>query len=165
MNERTRLISWEDPDQAATSTFAMPGLEAVRAMFRGEVPKPPFGELLDFEGESADEGRAVLSVAPAEFHSNNAGTAHGGLASALIDATLTTAVLTVLPEYHYLSTLQLSIYYVRPLLINGEKVMAEGKVAHRGNTIVTANAEIRTTAGQLCVHGSGSFMIRKFSPK
>ncbi|TLP54858.1 PaaI family thioesterase [Microbispora triticiradicis] len=162
MAERIRTISWADPELAGQATFTMRGLEAVRAMFRGELPKPPMGELLGFAGELAEEGRAVLSVVPAEYHSNNAGTAHGGLAGALMDAALTTAVLTVLPENHYVNTLQLSLHYVRPLLIDGGKVLAEGTVVHRGNTITTASAEIRTADARLCVHGTGTFMIRRF---
>jgi uncharacterized protein (TIGR00369 family) len=161
MAMRTRTVSWEDPEEAGKKIFGMPGLEAVQAMFRGEVPIPPMGELLGFESVEAEEGRAVLAVEPAEFHSNTAGITHGGLAAALIDAAITTAVLTTLPGETVHRTIDLAIHFIQPLHIGRGKYFAEGTVIHRGRTAATATGVITDADGKLCVHATGTCLIKK----
>ena len=164
MNQRTRVVSREDPAQVAQVMSSMTGLEVVRAIFDRAVPAPPMGLLLGLEGVEAEEGRAVLAVELAEYHSNNAGAAHGGLAATLVDAAVTSAVMTTLPRNMINTTLQLSTYYIRPLMLDGGPITVEGTVIHRGRGTATATAEVRHGTGRLCVQSTGTCLIRTFDP-
>ena len=159
--ERRRIVEWEDPFAAAQAAFAMTGLEAVQAMMRGELPLPPIAALLDFRGVEVERGRAVLTVEPAEFHANNTGAAHGGLASTLLDSAMWIALHSTMPQGAFCSTLNLNVNYARPVRIGDGAIRAEGRVLHSGRTTATAEGTITDAAGNLCAHGSTMCLVRQ----
>ena len=59
----------------------LPGLEALQAVARGDLPPPPIAKTLGFGPIEVEKGRATFTVEPAEFHYNPIGVVHGGLAS------------------------------------------------------------------------------------
>jgi hypothetical protein len=61
---RSRTVTWEDPLESFGAAAGMSGLEYLRAIGEGRVPKPPIAELMGFEGVEVEEGRAVFSVVP-----------------------------------------------------------------------------------------------------
>ena len=84
--------AYMSPEQAAMS-----GLEFLRAISSGELPRPPIAETIGFAGLEVDEGRAVFHAVPAEYHYNPIGVVHGGLAATLLDSAMGCAVHSTLP--------------------------------------------------------------------
>src|SRR5215213_5582041 len=95
--ERTRTIEWSDPMIGARRGMRMSGLEYMRAMIAGELPRPPISWTLGFTLSEVEEGRAVFTMEPAEFHYNPIGLVHGGVAATLLDSAMGCAVHTLLP--------------------------------------------------------------------
>jgi len=73
--ERTRTFSWDDPLIGARAAPMISGLEYLQTMGRGELPAPPIMLLLNIGFQSAEQGRVVFSVEPAEYHYNPTPTA------------------------------------------------------------------------------------------
>src|ERR1051326_4635340 len=83
-NARTRTVSWEDPKALAEAARGLTGLEFLRKVVSGELPRPPISALMNFGLSELEEGRAVFTVEPAEYHYNPIGVVHGGAAAALV---------------------------------------------------------------------------------
>ena len=156
---RERVVRWEDPAEAAQRVAGMSGLEALRAMQEGKIAAPPIGELMGIRGVEVEEGRAVVAVEPAEFHANNTGAAHGGLAATLLDSAMWLALHSTMPAGAFCSTIQMNLHYVRPLAIGGGEVTAEGRVVHRGRRTATAEGTITDPAGRVLVHGTTGCVV------
>lgn len=156
---RSRMVTWSDPLSSIGRATAMTGLEMCLAVLEGELPSPPIGELMGIRPVEFVEGRALLAVEPSEFHTNQAGAAHGGLASTVLDSAMWLAIHTTMPAGAFCTTLQVNLHYVRPLIIGGGEVFAEGRVVHRGRKIATAEGLIRDAGDVVLAHGSTSCMV------
>ncbi|MBK8135111.1 MAG: PaaI family thioesterase [Chloroflexi bacterium] len=157
--ERTRVIAWADPLATAEAARSMSGLEFLHAMLRGDVPRPPISNTLDFTLESASEGRAVFVVTPQEFHYNPIGVVHGGLAATLLDSALGCAVQTMLPAGVAYTTVELHVNLVRAITRDTGMLRAESEVMHMGRSIATAQARLIDGAGKLYAHGTTTCMV------
>jgi len=158
--KRTLTICWQDPFAAAAQSLQMSGLEALQAMARGEIPRPPIGELMGIEPGSVQEGHVCLGLVPGEQHYSNSGAAHGGLASTLLDSAMYLAVHSTLPQGVIASTLEIKINYLRPITVETGPVIADGRVLHRGKQLATATGEIRDRQDKLLAHGTTTCLIR-----
>ena len=161
MADRTLTISWRDPAELAGQALAMTGLEFMRAIVAGELPKPPIQELLGFELLEADEGRTVFSLDPGEQHYNPIGSVHGGVAATLLDSAMGAAVHTTLALGSGYATLEVKFNLVRPMSADTGRVLAEGNVIHVGRTVATVEGTVRTVEGdKLFAHGTSTCLIR-----
>ncbi len=62
---RTRTISWEDPHALAEAGRGLSGLEYLRKIVAGELPRPPIGALMNFNiTEQSEGGRSLPSNPP-----------------------------------------------------------------------------------------------------
>ncbi len=160
MDERTVTVSWSDPAELAGSAPSMSGLEFLRAIIAGDLPPAPIQSLLGFVLEEADEGRAVFSIEPGERHYNPIGSVHGGVAATLLDSALGAAVHSTLPQGSGYATLEVKFNLVRAITAETGRALAEGRVIHRGRTVATSEASLRTADGTLLAHGTSTCLIR-----
>jgi uncharacterized protein (TIGR00369 family) len=160
---RSRTITWEDPLETLAAADGMSGLEHLRAIAEGRLPQPPIAELMGIEGLDVDEGRAVFTITPAEYHYNPIGLVHGGLAATLLDSAMGCAVQTTLPAGVGYSTLEVKVNFARPMTRDTGRVICEAQVVHRGRTIATAEGKVYAEeSGKLLAHGTTTCLI--FSP-
>ena len=157
---RSRTITWEDPLQAFAAAEGMSGLEYLRAMGQGRVPRPPMAELMDMEGLVVEEGRAVFAVVPQEFHYNPIGVVHGGLAMTLLDSAMGCAVQTTLPAGSGYTTLEAKVNFNRPITADTGRIVCEAKVVHGGRTVATAEGRVTAEdSGKILAHGTTTCLI------
>jgi uncharacterized protein (TIGR00369 family) len=156
---RTRTISWKDPLQAARAGRKMSGIDFLRAIAAGHVPPPPIVVLMGMGFVEVEEGRAVFSVEPAEYHYNPIGVVHGGLAATLLDSAMGCAVQSMLPAGTGYTTLEIKVNLVRALTVETGEVRAEGKVIHMGGRIATAEGKVVDSSGKLYAHGTTTCII------
>jgi uncharacterized protein (TIGR00369 family) len=162
--ERTITISWQDPMATAAAASGRTGLEHLEAMVRGELPPPPIGVLMRMEPVILGYGRAVFAGDPGEEHYNPIGTVHGGYAATLLDSAMGCAVQTTLPTGAAYTTLEIKINYVRPIVANTGRVLAEARTVHRGRTVATAEGQLRAEeSGKLLAHGTSTCQV--FTPE
>ena len=135
------------------------GLEFLRRVFTAGGPSAPIGELIGMSFVSADHGRVVFELTPAERHYNPIGTVHGGIAATMLDSAMGCAVHSTLPAGTGYTTAEIKISYVRALTAATGPVRAEGRVLHAGSRMATAEGSVRDAAGTLYAHGTTTCLV------
>jgi uncharacterized protein (TIGR00369 family) len=158
-HSRTRTVSWEDPQALAEAGRGLSGLEYLRKIVAGELPRPPISALMNFGLAELGEGFAVFTVEPAEYHYNPIGVVHGGLAATLLDSAMGCAVHTMLPAGVGYTTLEIKVNYVRALTSETRGVRAEARVVHVGGRTATAEGRVVDEAGKLYAHATTTCLI------
>jgi uncharacterized protein (TIGR00369 family) len=139
---RRRTFEWEEPGRIAEAGAEHSGLEVMRAIVDGELPAPPIARLLDMNLVEVEHGRAVFELEPAEWMYNPLGSVHGGIAATILDSCLGCAVHTTLARGVGFTTTDLQVRYVRALREGDGRVLAEGRVVHRGSRTATAEGRM-----------------------
>src|SRR5215831_13565981 len=91
------------------------GLELLRAICDGGLPRAPISATLGFDIIAADEGFARFRGQPGEHLYNPMGSVHGGWACTLLDSAMGSAVMSTCDRETGYTTTQLSIYLVAPI--------------------------------------------------
>jgi uncharacterized protein (TIGR00369 family) len=156
---RTRCIEWDDPMIGARRGMEMSGIEYMRAITSGEIPRPPIAWSLDFVLAEVEEGRAVFTLTPSEFHYNPIGVVHGGVAATLLDSAMGCAVHSLLPPGVGYTTLELKVNFLRALTRDTGPVRAEAKVLHAGSRTALADAQLVDSRGKLLAHATSTCLI------
>jgi uncharacterized protein (TIGR00369 family) len=156
---RTRTYSWQEPLAGIKVGLKLSGLEYLQTLLRGELPPPPIASTLNMKLAEVEEGRAVFTVVPAEYHYNPIGMVHGGLACTLFDSALACAIHSTLPAGVSYTTLELKVNFVRPLTYNTGQVFCEGKVVHVGGRIATAEGRLFDAENKLYGHATTTCML------
>lgn len=161
--ERTRTITWDDPQISAAAVAMMSGLEFIRAVTNGTLPPPPIFQVMGMSALTVEEGLVIFGVTPAEYHYNPIGVVHGGLAATLLDSVMACAIQTTLPQGLRYTTLELKVNLVRAMTTATGPVRGEGRVIYRGNQVATAEGKILDMNGKLYAHGTTTCLILRNS--
>ncbi|MBI5069102.1 MAG: PaaI family thioesterase [Deltaproteobacteria bacterium] len=138
---------------------AVSGLEYLRRIIDGRLPRPPIADTLSCYLVEADPGRAVFQGTPRWEYLNPAGTVHGGWMATLLDAAMACAVQTALQAGQGYTTVEFKLNLVRPVLPATGAVRAEGKVVNVGRTIATAEGRLLGEDGKLYAHGTETCLV------
>ena len=139
---RTRTFSWEDPAASAAAAMELSGLRCMQEIVAGTLAPPPIARLLDFTIVEVQEGRAVFAMEPAEWMYNPIGSVHGGIAATILDSCMGCAVHTTLEAGVGYTTGDLQVRYIRAMGDTTGRVLAEGRVIHRGRRTATAEGRL-----------------------
>jgi uncharacterized protein (TIGR00369 family) len=157
---RVRSFSWEDPAVGAAAALELPGLECMQAIAAGTLPPPPIARLLDFTLVEVEEGRALFAMEPAEWMYNPIGSVHGGIAATILDSCMGCAVHTTLEAGVGYTTADLQVRYIRAMGESTGRVLAEGRVIHRGRRTATAEGRLFVESDEtLIAHGTTGCVI------
>ncbi len=157
---RTRSFSWDDPAAAVSAASALSGLDYIRAIAAGSAPPPPFARTLDFAIAEVERGRVVFAMEPAEWMYNPLGSVHGGIAAAILDSCMGCAVHTTLEPGVGFTTADLQVRYIRAMSDATGRVLAEGRIVHRGRRTATAEGRLFTASEEtLIAHASTGCLI------
>jgi uncharacterized protein (TIGR00369 family) len=157
---RSRTLEWSDPVATAAAGAEMAGLEYMRALVAGELPRPPISVVMNMAPIEIEEGRVVFAGEPGEEHYNPIGMVHGGYAATILDSALGCAVHTTLPAGVGYTSLGLEVKYLRPISRDTGRVLCEGTVVHRGRRQATAEARLTDAdSGKLLATGTSTLMI------
>ena len=156
---RTRTVTWEDPRALAAAAHGVSGMEFLRRVASGELPRPPISALLNFGLAELGEGWAVFTAEPAEYHYNPIGVVHGGLAATLLDSAMGCAVHSMLPAGAGYTTLEIKVNYVRALTAETGTVRCEARAIHVGGRTATAEGRVVDASGKLYAHGTTTCLI------
>jgi uncharacterized protein (TIGR00369 family) len=157
--QRTRTVAWEDPRTLAEAGRGLSGLEFIRRVASRELPAPPIAALMNFSLDEIEEGHAIFTVEPAEFHYNPIGVVHGGLAATLLDSAMGCAVHSALPVGASYTTLEVKVNFVRAMTAETGRVRCEGKLIHLGGRTATAEGRVLDERGKLYAHGTTTCII------
>ena len=166
------LARWQADEQAVRSRLndhagvarreqvaGRSGMEVFRAIFAGELPRPPIGDTLDFLPVHVEPGVAVFQGRPQPRHYNPLGTVHGGWFATLLDSAVGCAVHSTLEAGKGYTTLELKVNIVRALTDRVPLVRAEGRVVHGGKQVATAEGRLVGPDGKLYAHATTTCLI------
>ena len=161
---RTRTYSWADPSTTLAALPGLPGVEALAAIGRGDLPRPPVLEMIGIEPLDVGEGWIRFALDPHETHYNPLGTVHGGVIATLLDSAAGCAVHSVLPAGMGYTSLDLTAKYLRPVTEATGRVIVTGTVMSRGSRTALAEARLTDGRDRLMAHATSSCMIFTLSP-
>ena len=158
----SRNYSWADAKQTAEAGQRMAGIDYLRAMMNGSLPRCSYQETMDYDLVEVAEGRVVFEGRPQEFMLNPLGTVHGGHFAGMLDSAMGCAIHSLLGAGQFYTTLEFKLNMVRPLPFDGRAIRAIGEVIHPGRKIATSDARLVDSDDKLYAHATCSCMI--FSP-
>src|SRR5688500_19689798 len=158
---RTRTFSWEDPRALAEAGRGLTGMEILRKVAAGELPRPPISALMDFGLAEIEEGRAVFTAEPSAFHYNPIGVVHGGLAATLLDSAMGCAIHSTLPAGAGYTTLEIKANFIRAMTAQTSAVRCEAAVIHVGGRTATADGRVIDALGPIYAHGTTTCLIMR----
>jgi len=107
----------------------------------------PYAQLLGIELEKLGSGEATLTLKIRPELSQNHGVVHGGAIASLIDTATAFAILTLLEPEERVTTVDLTITYLRPA-VDG-KLSATARVLREGRRLFAVSAEVADSSGTL----------------
>jgi uncharacterized protein (TIGR00369 family) len=161
---RTRTYTWDDPAGTASRVGQLSGLEFLQAIGRGDLPKPPVTHMLGIGAITAEEGRVVAELQPAEYHYNPLGTVHGGVLATLLDTATGCAVHSTLPKGFGYTSIDLSTKFLKPVTVASGMLRCVGTVLSRGRRTALAEARLTDAAGRLVATAQSSCLIFEVPP-
>jgi uncharacterized protein (TIGR00369 family) len=156
----TRLVEWARPGQGDfDKLLAATGLEQLRMLMEGELPRPPIMDTLGMTGFHAEPGRVVVEMPAETFHYNPLGGVHGGVISTLLDTAAACSVHSTLAVGEMYTSLDLTVKFLRPVTADSGLLTCEGTVLQRGRRTALAQAELTDGRGKVVAHAISSCMI------
>ncbi len=114
----------------------------------GEVfSKVPFVQLIGMELADLKDGEATVKLKIRDELRQPHGLLHGGATASVIDTAMAFAVVTKLSKEEKASTVDLNVYYLRPV-IDGE-ITCTAKIVKAGKRLLTVSAEVFNDEGKL----------------
>lgn len=130
------------------------GMEFLKKLQIGELPRPPFSETMDMVLTEIAPGLAVFEAKPDLKFYNAIGCIHGGYISTMLDSAMACAIQTKLSAGIAFTTLELKVNFIRPVLVTTGPIRAEGKLIHCGKTIATSEGKLYDAHGKLYAFGT-----------
>ena len=128
----------------------------------------PFNRVLGLKLESMDPKAPKLSfdMRPELVGNTRRGILHGGVISAVLDATGGFAIMLALAKepkageklsFPNIGTIDLRVDYLRPG--RGNYFIATGRVVRLGNRVAVAHMELNNDSGELIATGGAAYMV------
>ncbi len=137
----------------------MSGIDFLRALAAGSLPKPPVNHAIDFVLDEVEPGRAVFSLTPGEEHYNPIGSVHGGIFATLLDSAAGCAVQSTLPRGMAYTSLDLTVKFLRRITVDTGTVRAIGTVVSGGRRTALAQARLVDASDRLLAHATSSCLL------
>jgi uncharacterized protein (TIGR00369 family) len=135
-----------------------PGLEILRAMIVGELPRPPIHHLTGLRLADAGEGTATVELPCSKWLSTSAGTIQGGFTAMLAESALGAAAFSTVEAGTAVASLDLKVNYLRPVFPDERPIVAHARVLHRGRTLAVVGVAIRNADDKQVAIATGSSM-------
>jgi uncharacterized protein (TIGR00369 family) len=135
------------------------GLEFMRAFLSGELPAPPFMELLGVRIVSVEPGTVAFEFEPAEYMYSPLGNVHGGIVTVLLDTAMGCSFHTTLPAGVGYTTLELKVNFPRSVTAKAGTLRAEGRVVHAGSRVAILDARLTDLHQKLYATATSTVLI------
>ena len=147
---------WEDPVRGGhpdPALLALPGIEQLRAMLAGRVPRPPISYLTGMAPTEVGAGSATFTMPASRWLATPQGPIQLGTLCVLADGPLGCAVQTALPARTLYTTSELSLRLLAPVQVGGT-LIARGSLVQARRTLALSEVYVLDGRGRLLAHGS-----------
>lgn len=153
---------WQEPVRGGyppTEVFALSGLEQLRAMLAGRVPRPPISRLTGMRLIEAGEGAAAFSMPASDWLCSPQGAISIGPVTMPADAAVACGIQTVLPPATPFTTTELSLRLLSPIQAGGV-LTARGRLIQSRRTIALAEVSVVDEHERILAHGSSLCFVQ-----
>ncbi|MBT5186294.1 MAG: PaaI family thioesterase [Kordiimonadaceae bacterium] len=133
------------------------GLELLKAMMTGDIPKASMADTMPSELIHAEEGLVRFLVTADERHLNPMGGVHGGFSATVLDTVTGCAVQSVLEPGVKYTTINLNVKMIRPIPLHKE-LIAEGQIINKSRRLAVSEGKIKDENGKIYASGSATCM-------
>ncbi len=154
-----RSFEWADPREGARAGAVMAGIDYLRAMGRGELPRAPVAGLIGLELGEIEPGRVTMSLLPGGHLNNPGGTMHGGVIATLLDSVMGCAVHSTVPAGRGYTTLEIKVNYLRAITAATGRITGIGTLVHAGRQVAVAEGRAVDGAGQVYATASTTCLV------
>jgi uncharacterized protein (TIGR00369 family) len=137
---------------------ATPGLTVMRQVVEGAF-LPPCFRLMGLRGLEVNEGEMTMAMPVSRWLCNAFGVLYGGALAFLADASIILAAGSTVPAGTAFNTIDLKLYFLRPVLPGEGELVARARTVHRGRTIAVVNCEITGPDDALIAQATSSVLI------
>lgn len=116
----------------------------------------PFARLLGIELDDISRGTATLGFTVRKELTQNHGVVHGGAIASLIDTATAFAIISLLAPKDRVTTVDLTISYLRPLTEG--RITAVAKVVRAGRRLFVVSAEVFDDDGKLATTALSTYI-------
>jgi len=116
----------------------------------------PFAQLLGIELDDISSGTATLGLNVRKQLTQNHGVVHGGAIASLIDTATAFAIISLLAPRERVTTVDLTVSYLRPLTEG--RVTAVARVLRAGRRLFVVSAEVFDKDGKLATTALSTYM-------
>ena len=127
----------------------------------GKAPLPPASIMLGWRVLSAEPGHVRVELTAREEFYNPAGSVQGGILAAMLDEAMGPAAVTLMGPDEMTATLEMKVSYIRPATAG--RLIAEGRVVHKGRSVVFMEGSLTTDDGSLIATATATARIVPFS--
>ena len=120
------------------------------------VKSVPYARLLGFELDEVISGAATLGLEIRKDLMQNHGVVHGGAIASLIDTATAFAIIPLLNPEERVTTVDLTISYLRP--ITKGRVTALARVVRAGRRLFVVSAEVKDADGKLAATALSTYI-------
>jgi len=123
---------------------------------RAAAKAVPFFRLLAIEVVEVTRGNATLSLEVRKELTQNHGVVHGGAIASLIDSAMAFAIIPLLAPKERVTTVDLTISYLRPLTKG--RATATAKVVKSGRRLFVVTADVLDNDGRLAATSLSTYI-------
>jgi uncharacterized protein (TIGR00369 family) len=134
------------------------GLEFLRAMMEGHIPRASIAETVPMKPVEVASGYIKFSCKADKRHINPLGGVHGGFAATVLDSVTGCAVHTMLEAGVGYGTIDLDIKMLRPVPLEKE-LWAEGRVTHLSRKLGISAGTLKDSEGNLYALATATCML------
>lgn len=120
---------------------------AQKERIQNAMASVPYAQLLGIELIEIETGIATLGMKVRRDLTQNHGVIHGGAVASLIDSATAFAIISMLPAEEKVTTIDLTINFLRP--VTKGTLKATAKVVRAGRRVMFVSAEAFDEAGNL----------------
>ena len=120
------------------------------------IESVPFAHLLGIELDDISKGTATLGFNVRDELTQNHGVVHGGAIASLIDTATAFAIITLLAPREKVTTVDLTISYLRPLTKG--RITTTAKVVRAGRRLFVVTAEVFAEDGKLATTALSTYI-------
>ncbi len=120
------------------------------------VTTVPFARFLGIELDEVGKGTATLGLSIRRELTQNHGVVHGGAIASLIDTATAFAIISMLSPGEKVTTVDLTISYLRPLTTG--RMAARAKVVRSGRRLFVVSADLLDQDGNLAATALSTYI-------
>ncbi|MDQ3940463.1 MAG: PaaI family thioesterase [Actinomycetota bacterium] len=135
------------------------GLEILEGHADESLPRPPIHYLTGLRPTGWSDGTCSFVLPATQWLTPPHGNIEGGAIALVADSAIAGAIQTTVPAGHGYATLDLKVYFTRPVPPDGTELTATAEVINRGRNMAIASCRVTNSEGKKVALASGSGLI------